>query len=141
MRGLAEGLRVPGVDVIVLCGGDGTLLAEDTAKFLAYIGDADLVVGNRVVKGLVDRDSQMDYFFTWGNMAVAMLLRLRFCDSRHLGPAGLTDVGCTFRAIRRPALERILPDLAVGGNHFSVHMLLVAMARRSGCRPQQGRAG
>jgi hypothetical protein len=71
----------------------------------------------------------MDYFFTWGNMAVAMLLRLRFWDGRHLGPAGLTDVGCTFRAIRRPALERILPDLLVGGNHFSPHMLLVAVAR------------
>jgi len=82
-----------------------------------------------VVRGLVDSDSQMDYFFTWGNMAVAMLIRLRFWDGRHLGPAGLTDVGCTFRAIRRSALEQILPDLIVGGNHFSPHMLLVAIAR------------
>jgi hypothetical protein len=71
----------------------------------------------------------MDYFFTWGNMAVAMLLRLRFWDGRHLGPAGLTDVGCTYRAIRRPALERILPDLLVGESHFSPHMLLVAISR------------
>ena len=129
IRGLTESLRVAEADVILLCEGDGTFLAEDTAKFLAYIGDTDLVVGNRVVRGLVDDDSQMDYFFTWGNMAVAMLLRLRFWDGRHLGPAGLMDVGCTYRAIRRPALERILPDLRVGGNHFSVHMLVVAMAR------------
>jgi hypothetical protein len=55
-------------------------------------------------------------------------LRLRFWDGRFLGPAGLTDVGCTFRAVRREALERILPDLRVGGNHFSLHMLMVAMA-------------
>ena len=129
MRGLNEGLKVPDADVIVLTEGDGTFVADDTAKFLSYMTHTDLVVGNRVVRGLVDSDSQMDYFFTWGNMAVAMLLRLRFWDSRHLGPAGLTDVGCTFRAIRRPALERILPDLAVGGNHFSIHMLLVAMGR------------
>jgi hypothetical protein len=129
IRGLSEGLRVPEADVIILCEGDGTFLAEDTAKFLAYIGDADLVVGNRVVRGLIDADSQMDYFFTWGNMAVAMLLRLRFWDGRHLGPAGLTDVGCTYRAIRRPALERILPDLLVGESHFSPHMLLVAISR------------
>jgi len=81
-----------------------------------------------VVRGLVASDSQMDHFFTWGNMAVAMLLRLRFWDGKFLGPAGLTDVGCTFRAIRRDALERILPDLQVGGNHFSPHMLMVAMA-------------
>jgi cellulose synthase/poly-beta-1,6-N-acetylglucosamine synthase-like glycosyltransferase len=129
IRGLSEAVKVPGADVVVLTEGDGTFLADDLAKFMAYIGDADLVVGNRVVRGLVDADSQMDHFFTWGNMAVAMLLRLRFWDGRHLGPAGLTDVGCTYRAIRRSALERILPDLVVGGNNFSPHMLMVAMAR------------
>ena len=127
IRGLVEGLNVRAADVIVLTEGDGTFFATDTAKFLAYIDHSDLVVGNRVVRGLVDDDSQMDHFFTWGNMAVAMLLRLRFWDGRHLGPAGLMDVGCTFRAIRRDALEKILPDLTVGGNHFSPHMLLVAI--------------
>ena len=127
MRGLSEATKIPGADVIVLTEGDGTFVAEDIAKFLAYTSHADLVVGNRVVRGLVDGDSQMDYFFTWGNMAVAMLLRLRFWDARFLGPGGLSDVGCTYRAIRRAALERILPDLAVGGNHFSPHMILVAL--------------
>jgi dolichol-phosphate mannosyltransferase len=129
IRGLSEGLKVPEADVVVLCEGDGSFFADDTAKFLAYVGNADLVLGNRVVRGLVDGDSQMDYFFIWGNMAAAMLMRLRFWDGRHLGPAGLTDVGCTYRAIRRSALERILPDLGVGGNHFSAHMILVAIAR------------
>ena len=115
--------------VIVLTEGDGSFFAEDIAKFLAYIENADLVLGNRVVRGLIDNDSQMDPFFTWGNMAVAMLLRLRFWDGRHLGPAGLMDVGCTYRAIRRPALERILPDLLVGGNHFSPHILTFRLAQ------------
>jgi histidinol-phosphate phosphatase family protein len=128
MRGLLEGMRVPEADVVVLTEGDGTFVAEDTAKFLAYMSHADLVVGNRMVRGLVEPDSQMDHFFMWGNMAVAMLLRLRFWDGRFLGPAGLTDVGCTFRAVRRRALESILPELRVGGNHFSPHMLLVALA-------------
>jgi len=128
MRGLAEGLKVREADVIVLTEGDGTFFADDLAKLLAYIEDADLVVGNRVVRGLIDQDSQMDHLFTWGNMTLAVLLRLRFWDGRHLGPAGLMDVGCTYRAIRREALERILPDLRVGGNHFSPHMLMVAMA-------------
>ena len=129
IRGLTESLKVADVEVVVLTEGDGTFFAEDLPKFLSYVDHSDLVVGNRVVRDLVDGDSQMDYFFTWGNMAVAMLLRLRFWDGRHLGPAGLMDVGCTYRAIRREALERILPDLVVGGNTFSPHMLLVAIAR------------
>ncbi len=128
IRGLSEALKVLEADVVVLTEGDGTFVADDTAKFLAYMDHADLVVGNRTVRGLVAPDSQMDHFFTWGNMAVAMLLRLRFWDEQFLGPAGLSDVGCTFRAIQRRALERILPDLIVGGNHFSPHMLLVAFA-------------
>jgi histidinol phosphatase-like enzyme len=129
MRGLSEGLNTPGTDVIVLTEGDGTFVADDLAKFVAYMDHADMVIGNRVVRGLVDRGTQMDYFFTWGNIAVALLVRLRFWDWHFLGPAGLTDVGCTFRAIRRPALARILPELSVGGNHFSPHMILVAVAR------------
>jgi hypothetical protein len=129
IRGLTEALNVPDANIVVLTEGDGTFFAEDFPKFLAYIDHADLVVGNRVVRGLVDSDSQMDYFFTWGNMAVAMLLRLRFWDGRHLGPAGLMDVGCTYRAIRRDALRRILPDLVVGDSHFSPHMLMVAIGR------------
>jgi hypothetical protein len=129
IRALQEGALVSGADVVVLVEGDGTFAAEDLPKFRAYIGQADLVVGNRVVSTLVEDGSQMDYFFTWGNMAVGTLLRLRFWHPQFLGAASLSDVGCTYRAIRKDALERILPDLAVGGNHFSPHMLLVALYR------------
>jgi glycosyltransferase involved in cell wall biosynthesis len=129
MRGLLEAARVPGADVIVLTEGDGTFVGRDIPKFRAYIGQAEMVVGSRVTRELVERGSQMDYFFTWGNIAVAFLLRLRGWDRQFLGTAGLTDVGCTFRAIRRDALLRILPDLSVGGNHFLPHMMLVALAR------------
>jgi len=129
IRGLWESCRISNADIIVLTEGDGTFVAQDLPKFLAYIDQADMVIGTRVVRPLVEHGSQMDYFFTWGNIAVAMLLRLRFWDSQFLGAAGLSDVGCTYRAIRREALERILPDLVVGSNHFSPHMMLVALAR------------
>jgi len=130
IRGLAEALRVPEADVIVLTEGDGTFVAADLSKFLAYIHQADMVIGTRVVPGLVDRESQMDPFFIWGNVAVSLLLRLRFWDTQFLGAVRLSDVGCTFRAIRRDALEQILPDLVVGGSHFSAHMILVTLNHR-----------
>jgi hypothetical protein len=130
IRALAEGLAVSSADVVVLVEGDGTFVGSDLMKFRSYIGQADMVVGTRVVPGMVESGSQMDYFFTWGNIAVGTLLRLRFWDSQFLGAARLSDVGCTFRAIRREALERILPDLAVGGHHFSPHMMVVALHSR-----------
>jgi len=129
IRALDEAAQVPEADVVVLVEGDGTFVADDLRKFAAYIGQADLVVGNRVVSSLVEHGSQMDYFFTWGNMAVGTLLRLRFWHPQFLGAASISDVGCTYRAIRKEALERILPDLVVGGHHFSPHMLLVALYR------------
>lgn len=129
MRALAEGARVADADIVALTEGDGTFAPTDLPKFLAYIDQADMVVGTRVVASLVEDGSQMDYFFTWGNMAVGSLLRLRFWHPQFLGAASLSDVGCTYRAIRRDALRDILPDLNVGGNWFSPHMLLVSLCR------------
>jgi Glycosyl transferase family 2 len=129
IRGLTEGARVPGADIVVLTEGDGTFAAEDLSKFRAYVDQTDMVVGTRVVPGLVEDGSQMDCFFTWGNIAVGTLLRLRFWHAQFLGAVRLSDVGCTYRAIRREALDRILPDLVVGGHHFSPHMLVVALYR------------
>jgi len=130
IRALREGASLQQADVVVLVEGDGTFAPSDLAKFQAYIGQADMVVGTRVVRSLVDDGSQMDYFFTWGNIAVGTLLRLRFWHPQFLGAASISDVGCTYRAIRKNALQRILPDLIVGANHFSPHMLLVALYRQ-----------
>jgi glycosyltransferase involved in cell wall biosynthesis len=129
IRALQECVLVSEADVVVLTEGDATFVPRDLAKFRAYIGEADLVVGTRVISPLVEDGSQMDYFFTWGNMAVGTLMRLRFWHPQFLGTASLSDVGCTYRAIRTGALTQILPDLVVGGNHFSPHMLLVALYR------------
>jgi glycosyltransferase involved in cell wall biosynthesis len=129
IRALHECAEIAEADVVVLTEGDGTFVAEDLAKFGAYIGQADLVVGTRVVSSLVEDGSQMDYFFTWGNIAVGTLLRFRFWHPQFLGAASISDVGCTYRAIRKEALQKILPDLHIGGHHFSPHMLLVALYR------------
>jgi len=130
IRGLSDALKVPEATGVVLTEGDGTFSASDLKKFQAYIHQVDMVIGTRAVPGLVEPGSQMDHFFTWGNIVISGLLRLRFWNSQFLGAARLSDVGCTFRAIRREALERILPDLLIGGNHFSLHMIMVALAHR-----------
>jgi glycosyltransferase involved in cell wall biosynthesis len=129
IRALREGALVADANVVVLTEGDGTFVANDLEKFRAYIAQADMVVGTRMASSLVEDGSQMDYFFTWGNIAVGTLLRLRFWHPQFLGAASLSDVGCTYRAIRKDSLDRILSDLVVGENHFSPHMLLVALYR------------
>jgi hypothetical protein len=130
IRALQEALKVREADTIVLTEGDGTFEAADLAKFQAYIHQADMVLGNRVAPVLVERESQMDHFFLWGNLTLSALLRLRFWDSHFLGVTRLSDMGCTYRAIGRGALERIVPHLTVGGMHFLANMMVVALSMK-----------
>ena len=88
-----------------------------------------MVVGNRITPGLVDRRSQMNTFFVWGNQLGAKLLQLRFWDWQFMGRLRLSDLGCTFRAIRREALAEMIDDLNVGGNYFSPHMIMVSLSK------------
>jgi glycosyltransferase involved in cell wall biosynthesis len=127
IRGLNEALRRDGAEIIVLAEGDMTFRGRDIWKLLPFLDDADLVVGSRTHMAYTDSSSQMDWFYLWGNLFLAKILELRFFNPRFLSRARFTDVGCTMRAINRTALLRIIGDLKSGGNHFSPHMIKVAL--------------
>lgn len=126
IRGLKEGLA-SGHDAIVLCEGDSTFRAADVKKLMGYLAHADLVIGSRTHVALLNVDSQLNSFTTLGNLFVAKLLQIRYWDWIVGGRVRLTDVGCTYRAIRANALRKVLPALQVGGNHFGPHMVMVAL--------------
>lgn len=119
MRALREGAR--GADVIVLCEGDMTFSGSDVAKLLAYLENCDLVLGTRATQELRDLDTQMDWLINPFNQIVAKLHQLRFFGTR------LTDVGCTYRAMRTGAYARLEPRLHVQKSHFSPHMFIEAL--------------
>jgi hypothetical protein len=66
----------------------------------------------------------MGYFLRYGNCAVAKLL-----EYLHNGPC-LTDVGCTYKMLRREALKEIAGRFTVGGSHFSPELMMLCI--RSG---------
>ncbi len=119
MRALAEAAK--GADVIVLCEGDMTFSSSDVKKFLAYLENCDLVLGTRATQELREADTQMDWLINPANQIVAKLVQTRFWGTR------LTDMGCTFRAIRTDAFARLQERLHVRGNHFSPHMFIEAL--------------
>lgn len=128
IRGLRESLQDKETNVVVLVEGDMTFAGRDIAKLVPYLDNVDMVVGTRTTQELVAEDSQMNWFFVWGNLFLAKMIQIKFFDVKHWGRVRLTDVGCTFRAIRAEALAKIIDKLEVGGMHFSPHMLMVAMA-------------
>jgi glycosyltransferase involved in cell wall biosynthesis len=131
IRGLNEALK-ENVDVIILAEGDMTFRGRDILKMIPYLEDVDMVVGSRTHKVLVEPDSQLDWFYVWGNMLLAKVLELKLFNYDFFSRVRFTDVGCTYRAIKTEALRKIINKLVVGGHHFSPHMTLVAL--KSGLR-------
>ena len=121
---LQRGLREATGDLIVLCEPDGTFLARDIHKLLAYSVDFDLVMGTRTTPELLWEEANMGWFLRAGNVVVAKLMELL-----HGGPS-LSDCGCTFRLLRRGALDRIAGSLSVGGSHFLPDLTIQALKHR-----------
>jgi len=66
----------------------------------------------------------MGWLLHWGNFLLAKLIQIQFW-----GKCRLTDVGCTFRAIKRDALEKIINNLKVGGPAFSPEMIIWSLKK------------
>ncbi|MGH2406267.1 MAG: glycosyltransferase family 2 protein, partial [bacterium] len=126
IRALKAGLR-SGQPIVILCEADHTFRAGDIEKLTAYLKHADMVIGSRTHGALLSGDSQLNSFFALGNVFIAKLLQFRYWDWKMGGRLRLTDVGCTYRAIRAEALAQILPALEVGGSHFGPHMVMAAL--------------
>ncbi len=119
---LRRGIHEAKGDIIILMEADNTFYAEDIQKLLVYIENVDLVLGTRTTHELIEKNANMGWFLKNGNLAIAKLLQLLWW-----GRIRLTDVGCTFRAIRKDKVKRIEPLFTVGGSHFSPDMILSAL--------------
>ena len=111
-------------DLIFVCEPDDTFVPRDTLKFLSYIDDVDVVFGSRTEKFLIWESANMGWFLRFGNWAVAKLMEALY------NTPPLTDVGCTFRLIRKEALAEIIHDFRVSTNFFGPEMMLLTRWKR-----------
>jgi glycosyltransferase involved in cell wall biosynthesis len=117
-----EALRYPN-ELIILCEGDCTFRAYDIDKLIAYIDHAHIVNGTRIVEQLREYTTQLSTFMYYGNFCVGKLLELK-----HFGQGTFTDVGTTFKLLRRDSLERLMHVMDPAVNlEFNAHFLDVAL--------------
>jgi glycosyltransferase involved in cell wall biosynthesis len=121
-RGLVESQG----ELIVIAEPDGTFLARDLLKLLVYSDDCDAVFGTRTTREMIWQGANMGFILKWGNWAVAKLIEVLFNTSH------LSDVGCTYRLLTRPALEAIQNRFTVGSSHFGPELMLLTIV--SGAR-------
>ncbi len=108
-------------DILIITEADGSFKARDLDKILEYLKDADMVIGTRTTKQLIEQGANMSLILRLGNAAVAKIIEILWWQ-RH--EPRLTDVGCTYRGIWRESWERIRDDLKADGPAFSPEMII-----------------
>jgi len=116
---IRRGFRETDADLVFVCEPDDTFVATDAHKFLAFIDDVDVVYGSRTQKYFIWEGANMGWFLRFGNWAVAKMLEVLYNTSP------LTDVGCTFRLIKKNALKKMINDFKVNSNFFGPEMMLL----------------
>ena len=117
--GFNESLKT-NANVMVLSDADDTFDGSDLSKLLPYLENCDMVVGTRQIQVLTEQGNQNSMFYVWGNLFLAKLIQLKYFSLLHMGVVQLTDVGCSFRAIRSDSLSQIVDEL---GNSKNKHAL------------------
>ncbi len=120
---LQRGLREATGDLVIMAEPDGTFVARDVLKLLAYSHDFEMVCGTRTTQELVWEQANMGWFLRKGNWVVAKMVQVLFD-----GPS-LSDCGCTMRLTHRTALAKIIDDMTVGASHFLPEMVILALRK------------
>ncbi|MCK5022713.1 MAG: glycosyltransferase [Candidatus Aenigmarchaeota archaeon] len=107
-------------DIIILTEADGSFRSKDIPKMLEYLKDADMVIGTRTTRQMIEQGANMDWFLRWGNLALGKLIEVLWWNQE----PRFTDVGCTYRAIWKDSFERIKNNLEAKGPNFSPEMMI-----------------
>jgi glycosyltransferase involved in cell wall biosynthesis len=105
--GLKKSLET-NANIIALTEADGTYSGNDLEKMVPYLENVDMVIGTREIQVLSEKGNQNKTFYVWGNFMLAKLIQIKFFSLQHMGVVSLTDVGCSYRCIRKEALSKII---------------------------------
>jgi len=118
-----------GAEILVITEADGSFLAKDISKLLAYLDDCQMVLGTRTTRQMVEQGANMDTTLRWGNVAMAKLLELLWYFPHE---PRLTDVGCSYRVLWADTWTKIRTGTREAGPSFSPEM--ICEAYRQGMR-------
>ncbi len=124
---LKQGLDAASGDILVLVEADATFRAKDVGKLLEFLKDADMVIGTRTTRQMIEQGANMDGLLRWGNVVVGKLVEALWWANE----PRFTDVGCTYRALWRDAWRKIRGYMTRTDAAFSPEMM-IEMIRAGG---------
>jgi glycosyltransferase involved in cell wall biosynthesis len=109
-----------GSEIAIVTEADGSFAPRDAWKLLHYLDDGNLILGTRTTRQMIEQAANMNLTLRLGNLAMAKLLELLWWWPNE---PRLTDVGCTYRALRKDTWETLRPLLRETGPAFSPEMI------------------
>lgn len=124
LKGYGDALRC-GIDhatgdLIVLVEADHSFRAKDLGKLLEFAKDADMVIGTRTTRQMIEQGTNMHGIVRWANVMVGKLIEALWWSQE----PRFTDVGCTYRAIWRDVWTKIRPRVHGIGPEFSPELMI-----------------
>lgn len=113
-------------DILVVVEADHSFRSDDLGKLLEYLKSADMVIGTRTTRQLIEQGSNMGGLLRWGNVAVGKIIEILWWG---LEPR-FTDVGCSYRALWREAWVKIRGQVQAVGPEFSPEMMIEILRAR-----------
>ncbi len=123
---LLYALQQVDADIIAITEADYSFSSRDIPKLFAYLRDADMVIGTRTTRQLIEQGSTMRGVVRMAHAALGKLMELLWWDRE----ARFTDAGCTFRAFWRSTFDTIQPQLSARGPEFSAEMMIACLDAR-----------
>ncbi len=113
-------------EIVLLTEADGTFKSKDVPKLLEYLKDADMVIGTRTTRQMIEQGANMDWFLRWGNVVLGKIIQLLWWNHE----TRFTDVGCTFRGVWKDSYKKFEEKLEARGPEFSPEMMIEALRAR-----------
>ncbi|MBC8495032.1 glycosyltransferase family 2 protein [archaeon] len=110
---LIRGLNEASGYYVIMVEPDGSFIAKDALIFLKKAESYDLVLGTRTNPNYIQKGAKMGAFLRIGNQFLAWMMNILYSGQN------VSDVGCTYKLIKRPALNKVLSKLNVYNSTFS----------------------
>lgn len=119
-RGLGEATG----DYVILAEPDGTFVGSDIERFLVYAKQFPVVVGTRTNQSGILDGAAMGLARKYANFLEAKIIEVLFYTN------SVTDIGCTYKLIRRDIANRLRPFFREGGALFATEILLLVVSEK-----------
>jgi NDP-sugar pyrophosphorylase family protein len=113
-------------DLLVIVEADHSFRSRDLGKLIEYAKDADMVVGTRTTREMIEQGTNMRGLVRWGNVFVGKLVEALWWSQE----PRFTDVGCTYRVIWAEVWRDIREYVRGVGPEFSPELMIEVLRAR-----------